>query len=226
MARVGLRARKVARTRDEILRAARECFLKKGYANATLEDVAEEADLCKRTVLRYFPTKAHLVLHRQYAAYEIFKEQVMNRNGRPVLDIWEEHVSFHARSQTEAMRSSDLGVVVALDPDVGPAMFMIGSGYKEILSQELCADLGGDPATDVLSKVAAAALAIGSFSVANMVLTSDGFEDLEAAEAEVVRLVRENLLKLPPAGSQPRTNRRGDAAKAGEGAKKAKYSPA
>lgn len=199
MARVGLRARKVARTRDDILRAARQCFLKSGYANTTLEDVAEEADLCKRTVLRYFPTKAHLVLHKQYAAYEIFKEQVANRNGRPVLDIWEDHISFHARSQTEAMRSSDLGFMVALDPDIGPEMFLIGSAYKEILAKELCADLGRDPATDVLSKVAAAALAIGSFSVANMVLARDGAQDLEAAEAEVVRLVRENLLKLPAA---------------------------
>ncbi|GLR66860.1 hypothetical protein GCM10010909_15400 [Acidocella aquatica] len=49
-----------ATRREEILQAARNVFVQKGYANASLDDVARETGLSKPSLYYYFPSKAHL----------------------------------------------------------------------------------------------------------------------------------------------------------------------
>jgi|GEM_PF-1005151 AcrR family transcriptional regulator len=49
-----------AARREEILGAARNVFVQKGYANASLDDVARETGLSKPSLYYYFPSKAHL----------------------------------------------------------------------------------------------------------------------------------------------------------------------
>ena len=57
----GLRERKKARTRQEIVEAALELFEKKGFDETTIDDVAMAADVSPRTVFRHFATKEDLV---------------------------------------------------------------------------------------------------------------------------------------------------------------------
>lgn len=47
--------------RDKILRAARSCYQHKGIAGTTLDDVAREAGITRRTVYRYFPNKQAII---------------------------------------------------------------------------------------------------------------------------------------------------------------------
>jgi AcrR family transcriptional regulator len=61
----GLRARKRAQTRDEIIDAALTLFEQKGFDGATIDDVAAAADVSPRTVFRYFATKEDLVFFGQ-----------------------------------------------------------------------------------------------------------------------------------------------------------------
>jgi AcrR family transcriptional regulator len=60
----GLRERKKARTRGAISEAAIGLFLERGYDNVSVVDVAEAAEVSKRTLFAYFPSKDDLVLHR------------------------------------------------------------------------------------------------------------------------------------------------------------------
>jgi TetR/AcrR family transcriptional regulator of autoinduction and epiphytic fitness len=46
--------------RDEILAAAREVFVREGYATASMDRIAEVAGASKRTVYNYFPSKEEL----------------------------------------------------------------------------------------------------------------------------------------------------------------------
>jgi len=52
-----LRARHAERTRDAIVSAALELFATKGYAETTIDEIAERADIAPRTFFRYFPAK-------------------------------------------------------------------------------------------------------------------------------------------------------------------------
>jgi len=53
----GLRERKKTRTRETVRREAFRLFELHGYAQTTIDQIAEAADVSPRTFFRYFPTK-------------------------------------------------------------------------------------------------------------------------------------------------------------------------
>ena len=59
---LGLRERKKLRTREAIRREAFRLFEENGYANTTVEQISEAADISSRTYFRYFPSKEHVLI--------------------------------------------------------------------------------------------------------------------------------------------------------------------
>jgi AcrR family transcriptional regulator len=62
--RPGLRERKKQRTREAISQAAIALFLEHGFNQVSVVQVAEAAEVSKRTLFAYFPAKEDLVVHR------------------------------------------------------------------------------------------------------------------------------------------------------------------
>lgn len=60
---LGLRERKKLRTRETIVRVAFDLFAKQGFAETTIRQIADAADVAPRTVSAYFPVKEQLVFH-------------------------------------------------------------------------------------------------------------------------------------------------------------------
>lgn len=60
-ARAGLRERKKARRRGEIVRAAAELFMRNGYDATTLADIAHETGVSPPTVANYFGSKENIL---------------------------------------------------------------------------------------------------------------------------------------------------------------------
>jgi AcrR family transcriptional regulator len=58
----GRRERRSAETRERLFRAALELFARKGFAETTVEDITEAADVGKGTFFNYFPSKDHILL--------------------------------------------------------------------------------------------------------------------------------------------------------------------
>jgi AcrR family transcriptional regulator len=72
VAQTPIRDRKTRETRARIAEAALELFASQGYAETTIDHIAAAADVGRRTVFRYFPTKEailfdHLVVRRDVA---------------------------------------------------------------------------------------------------------------------------------------------------------------
>ena len=58
----GLRERKKLRTRETVRREAFRLFESNGYAQTTVDQIAEAADVSPRTFFRYFPSKEQVVV--------------------------------------------------------------------------------------------------------------------------------------------------------------------
>lgn len=59
----GLRERKKTRTRETVRREAFRLFELNGYAQTTVDQIAEAADVSARTFFRYFPTKESVLFN-------------------------------------------------------------------------------------------------------------------------------------------------------------------
>jgi AcrR family transcriptional regulator len=56
------RQRRSAETRDRLFRAALSLFARKGFAQTTVEDITNAADVGKGTFFNYFPSKEHVLI--------------------------------------------------------------------------------------------------------------------------------------------------------------------
>jgi AcrR family transcriptional regulator len=56
------RLRRRVEIRERLFRSALDQFAKKGFANTTVEDITEAADVGKGTFFNYFPSKDHILL--------------------------------------------------------------------------------------------------------------------------------------------------------------------
>ncbi|HHV65074.1 MAG TPA: TetR/AcrR family transcriptional regulator [Peptococcaceae bacterium] len=62
----GVRQKKKEALREKILQAAKECFLTDGFAETTIADIAERANIGVGTLYNYFPSKALLFIESYY----------------------------------------------------------------------------------------------------------------------------------------------------------------
>lgn len=191
---VGLRARKMTQTRDQIAESALHLFLEQGYDATTLEEVADRADVHKRTLLRYFPSKAHLVLHGYYTALELFREMLATRGERLTIDVWQEHVATHARRQARRGPLANIRKIARTEPALEGAYLSIQAKYQAVVLEGLLVDLADRPNCDVLARVAASALVAGNYAVGAMIFNREAYDEMESAEGQVIALVRDHLL--------------------------------
>lgn len=70
--------REKAKRANDILKAAEKVFFSKGYAIATMDDVAKEAELSKGTLYLYYKTKEELYLAIGMKAEEILGKIILN----------------------------------------------------------------------------------------------------------------------------------------------------
>src|SRR3954451_9231355 len=95
---VGLRERKKARTRKAISETAIALFLERGYDEVSVAEIAAAAEVSKRTLFAYFPTKDDLVLHR-FADHEDGQARVVRTRPPAVAPLAALHA--HLRDALE-----------------------------------------------------------------------------------------------------------------------------
>ncbi|MFD7908380.1 TetR family transcriptional regulator [Kitasatospora sp. NPDC057904] len=102
---MGLRERKKERTRETIAATAIRLFLDKGFDQVSITEIAEAADVSRRTLFAYFPTKEDLVLQR-FADHESEAARIVRArpDGQPPL---------------EALRTARLDALARRDPNTG-----------------------------------------------------------------------------------------------------------
>src|ERR1700686_1526050 len=74
------RQRRASQIRERLFRAALDLFAQHGFADTTVEDITNAADVGKGTFFNYFPSKDHLLL--AFAEMQLAKLQSVIENLR------------------------------------------------------------------------------------------------------------------------------------------------
>src|SRR5262252_8617548 len=77
------RERRSLELRERLFRSALDLFARKGFADTTVEDITEAADVGKGTFFNYFPSKDHILLafgEMQLAKLEAAIEEAQRTN--------------------------------------------------------------------------------------------------------------------------------------------------
>ncbi|MCA9578675.1 MAG: TetR family transcriptional regulator [Sandaracinaceae bacterium] len=79
----GLRERKKVQTREALVHAARDLFLERGFDSVTVDEIAQMANVSRRTFFRYFATKEAAAFPNRDRWLEQFHALTAQRAGEP-----------------------------------------------------------------------------------------------------------------------------------------------
>lgn len=101
---------------ERILAAAEECFARYGFQKTSMEDIAREAGLSRRSIYRHFPDKAALFNEVAAARARIFLDEIMRRTAE--LEGLSAQIEEVARLTNRFVREDPISAALRLaDPD-------------------------------------------------------------------------------------------------------------
>lgn len=105
----GLRERKRRETRQRIAEAAQRLFLANGYEGTTLDAIAAEADISRRTFFSYFKSKDDIILFWRDADSAALHDDLLkvSPDVKPLDAVRDVMVKHIARYTTEQMTAVD-----------------------------------------------------------------------------------------------------------------------
>jgi AcrR family transcriptional regulator len=182
----GLRERKKRRTHAAISDAAIALFFEHGFNQVSVAQVAEAAEVSKRTLFAYFPTKEDLVVHR-LADHESEAARVVRARppGAAPLAVLREHFLAGLRERdpitglNDRPEVRDLHRMILEAPSLVARMGRFRSGAEQALAEALH-ETADTP--EVTSRLAAAQIVAVQWTLAQ-----DNAERLAHGEAADAR---------------------------------------
>jgi AcrR family transcriptional regulator len=184
----GLRERKKARTRAAIRQHALRLFREQGYAETTVEQIAEAAEVSPSTFFRYFPTKEDVVLQDDFDPIAIAKFEALPADMHPVAALRAAMRETFAETpawQIEQFR--ELNRLTMSVPELRARALDEYLRSVRLAAELLAKRLGRDPSDMAIRTVAGAVVGVGlSALVAGM----------EDPETDVVAFMDAGLARL------------------------------
>jgi AcrR family transcriptional regulator len=105
----GVRERKRRETHQRITEAGLKLFLSRGFAATTLDDIASEAGISRRTFFSYFKSKDDIILSMQDAAWAAMYADILKASPdvAPIDAVRDVMVKHMSRYTTEEMTELD-----------------------------------------------------------------------------------------------------------------------
>ncbi|WP_315501721.1 TetR family transcriptional regulator [Actinomyces radicidentis] len=153
----GLRASRARRTRDAIQASALRLAHERGYDATTVEDVAADAGVSRRTVFNYFPTKIDMFVHGPLAPEAEAVEAFIASDGDLLDDLGALIASADPRDGDDAEDFRRLRAVFRENPEIivalQPRVRLFHSVIRAAIAQRLGAQLS-DPRVRAASGLA------------------------------------------------------------------------
>lgn len=187
----------MAETRSALVEAATELFDHRGFAETTVEEICERADVAQRTFFRYFPSKEAVL----YAEFEDLQAQLLARLAeRPAEEapMAALHQALRGHAAVVQARFDALARLAKRAEECrgsGAEKAVLRQQMTEAVAAALAARLGTDPVADP-RPTAWAGLMISCFGAAMRAAMQQG-GDLATRFDELLAHTAAELASLP-----------------------------
>ena len=160
---LGRRERKKERTRRALIAVSHRLFMAHGYDPTTLDQICAEVGVHTVTLLRYFPSKAHLALAPLEDVLHAFTDRLQDpERVEDAIAIWRHHV------RTEAMRHQEVAAEylawVDAEPVLRARLESLTTEHEDAMAAALATDAGAS-SDDLRSILLASTLVRGNAAV-------------------------------------------------------------
>ncbi len=196
--RPGLRERRKRLTAAELEAAALRLFGERGFDAVTVDDIAADADVSRRTFFRYFASKEDVLLADHHVQLARLREAMAARPpGEAILTALRNALlsitgDFEDRREKVILR----GRIMRETPSLQARSLVHQKSWEDAMQQMVAERLGVDPVADLRTGVVAAT-ALAAMRVAfNNWLNAGAKGDLIALTAEALDLLDGGLQLL------------------------------
>ena len=116
----GRRERKRRETRERIIHTAIELFLQHGYEATTMDDIADAADVSRRSLFDYFPGKEDVAFARQDDFVPTLVDELRQRPAHEAWPVLVEHALTRAVVHAATSESVAIDALVRRTPALHP----------------------------------------------------------------------------------------------------------
>jgi len=200
--RPGLRERRKKLTAAELEAAAYRLFGERGFDNVTVDDIAAEADVSRRTFFRYFASKEDVLLADHFVQLARLRAAMADRPAdEPIVTALRNALlsmtgDFDERKEKVILR----GRLMRDTPSLQARSLVHQKLWEEAMQDMVAERLGVDPVADLRPGVVAAA-GLAAMRVAFTIWLSSGCDgDLIALTTEALDLLDGGLQQLHDEG--------------------------
>jgi AcrR family transcriptional regulator len=193
--RSGLRERKKSETRARLIDAAIDLVEKQGYAQTTVDQIAQAVDVSPRTVAHYFPSKDQLLLSVVDVYADAVSDQLIAASAdlSPLEALYSANVAVLDNARQQATSAGELRITSLLRTlHVSPTLVPMA---RAIRSPRMCAELAERMGTHPDDRQVELVLAVWSAVIS---VAWSGLNDRWAAEPDptfqtLLQLLRDGL---------------------------------
>ena len=190
---LGRRERRKIATRRALLEAAYRLFLERGYHETTMEAVADEAGVSRRTAFRYFPTKHSLVFPERDRRLARFQELLAEGEApTPYAGLRRAVLSLAAdyEANRDAMMTQDR--LVQSTPELAGLELRLDHDFQEAMVERL-RDGRDDPDSERRARVLGAAVMGVVRAALREWFDRNGEADLRSLGEEAFRVLEDGV---------------------------------
>lgn len=155
LVRPGLRERKKQQTRETIARVALQLFAERGYEQTTLAEIADAADISRRTIFAYFESKEDILFSDVPALLEQLRQTLEQRPaGCTTVDALRDFLASGAPMDDKAMLREQ---IVHSDERLRLSKRARFARVEELIAESIAKDLQAGP-DDVRPSLVAASI--------------------------------------------------------------------
>jgi AcrR family transcriptional regulator len=196
--RPGLRERRKRLPPDELEAAALRLFGERGFDSVTVDDIAAEADVSRRTFFRYFASKEDVLLADHFVQLARLREALADRPPEePILTALRNALlsmtgDFGERREMLILR----GRIMRNTPSLQARSMVHQQAWEDAMQEMVAARLAVDPTADLRpGVVSATTLAAMRVAYTNW-LTAGATDDLIAMTTEALDLLNGGLQQV------------------------------